>query len=81
MEVFNNPAHTVIATGMSSEEGGRFNQDENDYRIILIEESIHLEHTMNYHWVSLAQVRSLIRFNNFFTNELRSLLALMSSKF
>lgn len=79
MNILNNKNNWVLAEGESSEEGGRFNKDENNYKIVLIDEDIKLP--VNYAWLSLNQVRSLILFNNFFTNELRSLLALMCSTF
>ena len=81
MDLLKGDSVKTIIKGLSSEEGGRFNKDENEYCIVLIDEEPEIELPINYNWVSFSQLSELFLLNNFLTNELRSLLALMSSRF
>lgn len=58
-----------------SDEGGRFFRDESRYMLVEAGETERFELPANYCWVTLGQLKSLIRFNNLVTNELRSLIA------
>lgn len=60
-----------------SEEGGRFYRDENDYEIALLDPDIELAAGELYRWLTLAQVRRLIRVPGVFSMEFRGVFALL----
>ncbi len=60
-----------------SEEGGRFYQDENDYEIVVIDPSVTLPESETYRWLTLAQVRELMKIPGVFSIEFRGVLALL----
>jgi oxidase EvaA len=62
-----------------SEEGGRFYQEENDYEIVWLDPSVQLPRSDDYRWMTLAQVRDLIRIPGIFSIEFRGVLALLLS--
>jgi len=60
---------------INSEEGGRFFRDENEYSLIEFNEDELQDIPSNYIWMTLGQMKSFLRYNNIFTNEVRSLIA------
>ncbi len=60
-----------------SEEGGRFYQEENDYEIVWLDPAVELPASDDYRWLTLRQVRDLIRIPGIFTIEFRGALALL----
>lgn len=62
-------------SGVHSEEGGRFYQDENLYRLVEVPEDLHIDLPADYRWLTLGQVLGLLPRKNLLTNEFRSLLS------
>jgi oxidase EvaA len=62
-----------------SEEGGRFYQEENDYEIVWLDPSVQLPSSDDYRWMTLGQIRDLIRIPGIFSIEFRGVLALLLS--
>ncbi|MCX7150232.1 MAG: NDP-hexose 2,3-dehydratase family protein [Rhodocyclales bacterium] len=65
----------VLISCLQSEEGGRFLFDENWY--VIADVGPVMEPPQGYHWLSLAQIRELLRRGECFTNEARSALSLL----
>ena len=70
------PEQTVLRV-TQSEEGGRFFRDETDYRLVLVDDSERLELPPEFCWMTLGQMGDLVRFSNVFTNQMRSLMAVL----
>lgn len=58
-----------------SEEGGRFYREQNRNMIIEVDDSFDLAIPENYIWMTLNQMNTFIKFNNYFNIQARSLLA------
>jgi oxidase EvaA len=67
----------LVASCRQSEEGGRFHRDENAYQVALLDPSARLPRSPYYRWLTLAQVRRLIRIPGTFSMEFRGVLALL----
>jgi oxidase EvaA len=65
----------VLYDTMQSEEGGRFYHDRNRYMLIIAGEDLDEAPPENYVWMTLHQIYSFLRFNNFVNAQARSLLA------
>ena len=63
---------------LQSEEGGRFYHDENRYQIIEIPENMDIDIPANYIWMTIKQIKSFIKFNNYFNIEARGLLSCLN---
>jgi oxidase EvaA len=68
---------SVLYDTMQSEEGGRFYHDRNRYMLINAGEDLEAGLPENYVWMTLYQIYSFLRFNNFVNAEARSLLAVL----
>jgi oxidase EvaA len=68
-------AGNIQYDAVQSEEGGRFYHDQNRYMLITAEENFPLEVPDNFVWMTLKQIYSFLRFNNFVNAQARSLLA------
>ena len=74
--VMNAPREQVIYDCYQSEEGGRFYREQNRNMIIVAKDDFSAEEIPeNFHWITLWQLRELLRFNNYLNIQLRSLLA------
>jgi len=62
-----------------SEEGGRFFQSISLYKIVEFPESVLIPDSDEYCWVTLGQIRQLLKSPGNFTNEARSAIALLLS--
>jgi oxidase EvaA len=60
---------------IQSEEGGRFYHDQNRYMMVMADEHFPVEIPEHYVWMTLNQIYSFLRFNNFVNAQARSLLA------
>ncbi|MBI4319791.1 MAG: NDP-hexose 2,3-dehydratase family protein [Chloroflexi bacterium] len=69
------PNAVLRAECRQSEEGGRFFQDVNHYRILDVDQA--LEVPFGWYWLTLAQIRTLLDGGGWLTNEARSALALL----
>ena len=63
---------------IQSEEGGRFYHDQNRYQIVEIDEGLELDIPENYNWMTIKQIKNLIKFNNYFNIEARGLLSCLN---
>ncbi len=68
---------TVVAECRQSEEGGRFYQDTNLYRLIDIGDASPDEHAEQGYWLTLGDIRRLLDEPGWLTNEARSSLSLL----
>ena len=75
--VLNAPKSNIILDTFQSEEGGRFFREQNRNMIILADENFELETPQNYTWISLNQLKTFIKFNNYLNIQTRSLLSLI----
>jgi dTDP-4-dehydro-6-deoxy-alpha-D-glucopyranose 2,3-dehydratase len=72
--------HTIIHLECcQSEEGGRFYQDENRYQVVELAEGVALPESEYYRWVTLGQIKQLVRIPGILAIELRGALALLLS--
>ncbi len=69
----------VHAECHQSEEGGRFYRDQNRYQIVELTEGVVLPASENYRWMTLGQIRQLIRIPGTLSIELRGALAILLS--
>jgi oxidase EvaA len=65
----------VRASSLQSEEGGRFFREQNRNMVIEAGEDFPLEAPDNYIWMTLNQLKTFIKYNNFVNVEGRCLLA------
>ncbi len=66
---------SIIFNTLQSEEGGRFYREQNRNMIILADDSFSENIPDNYIWMTLNQLKSFIRFNNYLNIQARSLLS------
>lgn len=76
-EVLNEADGKIILDTMQSEEGGRFYREENRNLLFLADDNFPLEVPKRYLWMTLSQIKRLLKFNNFLNVELRSLIAMV----
>lgn len=65
----------VIYDTLQSEEGGRFYREQNRNMIILAGDEISQKLPSNYIWMTLHQLQTFIKFNNYINIQARSLLS------
>jgi len=65
----------ILVELWQSDEGGRFFQDINRYRIIDVGETYQVGDEL--YWLTLAEIKTLINKGSYFTNEARSVLSLL----
>jgi len=73
-EVLAAPPERILFDAMQSEEGGRFFREENRSLIVWAGDDLPARMPDNYLWVSLRQLKNLIRYNNFLNVQCRCLL-------
>jgi dTDP-4-dehydro-6-deoxy-alpha-D-glucopyranose 2,3-dehydratase len=61
-----------------SEEGGRFYREQNLNMIIEVDDGFSLETPLNYKWISLNQLLSFVKYNNYLNIQSRSLLSVIN---
>jgi oxidase EvaA len=74
-EVLNAPAEKILFKSMQSEEGGRFYREQNLNIIMEAGDDFDEKIPENYCWMTLHQLYTFIRFNNYLNIQARSLLA------
>jgi len=67
----------IIQKCRQSEEGGRFYQDENDYEIILFDPAIVIPESDYYRWITLSQLRELVKLPGILSMEMRGVMSLL----
>lgn len=73
--VLNIPQKQVIFDTMQSEEGGRFYKEQNRNLLILAGDEIPNELPNKYIWMTLNQLYTFLKFNNYLNIQARSLIA------
>ncbi len=73
LEYFLHKNKNVLIDQLQSEQGARFLQKRNRNMIILVEEEI--KHNNNFHWLTLDQIKDLLRENNIINMDTRSVIA------
>jgi oxidase EvaA len=77
IEIIDGGGAEVLHRCRQSEEGGRFYRDENDYEVVWLDPSLEVPLSDGYRWLTLSEVRALMRISGMFSIELRGVLALI----
>jgi oxidase EvaA len=77
-EVLEAPPEKVLYRTMQSEEGGRFYNEQNLNMLVEARQDFPDEVPENFCWMTLNQLYTFIRFNNYLNIQARSLLAAVS---
>jgi dTDP-4-dehydro-6-deoxy-alpha-D-glucopyranose 2,3-dehydratase len=65
----------IVSDVNQSEEGGRFYHESNQHVILLANDSFYIEEGPDFIWMTMRQMKQLIKFNNYLNVEARSLLS------
>ncbi len=76
--VLNVPKEKIVFDTLQSEEGGRFYREQNRNMIIIADDEIPDELPQNYIWMTLNQLYTFLKFNNYLNIQARSLIAAIS---
>jgi oxidase EvaA len=69
------PKDRRIIDTFQSEEGGRFFKEQNRNMIVFADDELSIELPDNYIWMTLNQLQTFIRYNNYINIQARSLIA------
>lgn len=72
------PRKTILYDTLQSEEGGRFFKEQNRNLIIEMDSGFEEEINSNYCWMTLNQLHSFLKYNNYLNIQARSLIAAIS---
>lgn len=72
------PKEAFLYDTLQSEEGGRFYREQNRNCMLLVGEDFPVETPPGYTWMTLNQLKTFIRFNNYLNIQARSLIAAVS---
>lgn len=75
LDYFSEARGLILYDKMQSEEGGRFYQEQNRYMLLEVDDTFPLDVEPAYIWMTFGQVKTFIKFNNYFNVEARSLIA------
>ena len=78
--VLNAPKENVVFDTQQSEEGGRFYHEQNRNLLIKVDETFDEEIPENYCWMTLNQLHSFLKYNNYLNIQARSLISAISFK-
>ena len=73
--VINATQQQIVFDAMQSEEGGRFYHDQNRYLLVIADSEFPVLLPNNFIWMTLNQINTFIKFNNYFNIQARSLIA------
>jgi dTDP-4-dehydro-6-deoxy-alpha-D-glucopyranose 2,3-dehydratase len=76
--VLNVPNEQIYFDALQSEEGGRFYREQNRNMIVIAGDEIADELPTNYIWMTLNQLYTFLKFNNYLNIQARSLIAAIS---
>jgi len=76
--IINAKSNQIIIDTMQSEEGGRFYKEQNRNLIIKADDNIELVLPTNYCWMTLHQLLTFLKFNNYLNIQTRSLISALS---
>lgn len=68
----------IVFDALQSEEGGRFYREQNRNLIVLAGDEMSIELPSNYIWMTLNQLYTFLKFNNFLNIQARSLISAIS---
>ena len=68
----------IVFDALQSEEGGRFYKDQNRYMMVLVDKEFSEDLPDNYIWMTLNQLQTFLKFNNYLNIQLRSLISAIS---
>jgi dTDP-4-dehydro-6-deoxy-alpha-D-glucopyranose 2,3-dehydratase len=69
------PKENIVFDTLQSEEGGRFYREQNRNMLVVADETLSNNLPENYIWMTLNQMFTFLKFNNFFNIQARSLIA------
>jgi oxidase EvaA len=73
--ILNATSDMVIFDTLQSEEGGRFYKEQNRNVIIKADDSFSVEVPENYCWMTLNQLNTFLKFNNYLNIQARSIIS------
>lgn len=76
--VLNAPKEDIIFDTLQSEEGGRFYREQNRNLLIKVDDSFNEPIPENYCWMTLNQLYSFLKYNNYLNIQARSLISAIS---
>lgn len=76
--VLNAPKEKIVFDTLLSEEGGRFYQEQNRNLLIKVDEHFNELIPDNYCWMTLNQLHSFLKYNNYLNIQARSLISAIS---
>lgn len=76
--ILNVDPNKVIYNSIQSEEGGRFYKEQNRNMIVLAGDEIDIKLPENFIWMTLNQMNTFLKFNNFLNIQARNLISLIS---
>jgi len=76
--VLNAKSDQVVYDCMQSEEGGRFFRETNRNMIVIAGDDVPIDLPANFIWLTLNQMQTLLKFNNFLNIQARSLISALS---
>ncbi len=78
--VLNIPEEQIIFDTFQSEEGGRFYKEQNRNLLIFAGEEIGIDLPDNYIWMTLNQLQTFIKYNNYINIQARTLISAIQFK-
>ena len=78
--VLNAKKEQIIFDTLQSEEGGRFYKEQNRNLLLLVDDNFPTEVPENYIWMTLNQLKTFIKFNNYLNIQSRSLISAIAYK-
>ena len=78
--VLNAQKESIIFDTLQSEEGGRFYHEQNRNLLIKVDETFDEQIPENYCWMTLNQLYSFLKYNNYLNIQARSLISAISFK-
>lgn len=73
--VLSAPKENVIFDNLQSEEGGRFFREQNRNMVVLANDDLDVALPENFIWLTLSQLLTFIKYNNYINIQARSLIA------
>ena len=76
--VLNARPDQLIFDALQSEEGGRFYREQNRNLILLVGDEFPVDTPDNYTWMTLHQLKTFLKFNNYLNIQARNLISMIS---
>jgi oxidase EvaA len=76
--ILNAKKNQIVFDAMLSEEGGRFYHEENRNLVILADDNFSVETPDNFMWMTISQLLTFLKFNNYLNIQARSLLSVIN---